>query len=195
MLRDLKFPALERIQADPQGVLTAWYAQTMAQRHPLSKDMPFIGTKPIGVVLPECVVPHPSPIACADRAPVCAEPEVCLAFIAAYLVIVWLGNKVMAHREPFQLRPFQLFHNVFQIGFSTYIFYEVLRTAWVLGYKMTCNAVDEVHGKDMAWAVWCFQLAKIFDFNDTFILVLKKKKRQISFLHVYTTTPPSTRSG
>lgn len=52
------------------------------------------------------------------------------------------------------------------------------------GYKLICN--DYTPSADgMAAAVHVFYLSKIFDFCDTVFIVMRRKWRQLSFLHVY----------
>jgi elongation of very long chain fatty acids protein 4 len=51
-------------------------------------------------------------------------------------------------------------------------------------YKFICNGYD-ASATGMAGVVWIFYLSKIFDFCDTFFIVMRRKWKQLSFLHVY----------
>lgn len=43
-----------------------------------------------------------------------------------YLVIVWVGPKLMAKREPVNLKPVLIVYNFAMVCLSAYMFYEVL---------------------------------------------------------------------
>lgn len=51
-------------------------------------------------------------------------------------------------------------------------------------YKFICNNYN-ASATGMASAVHIFYLSKIFDFCDTVFIILRRKWRQLSFLHVY----------
>ena len=48
-----------------------------------------------------------------------------LLLVLAYLVIIWLGKKVMANREPFKLKKVMLAYNVSMVILNAHIVYEV----------------------------------------------------------------------
>jgi len=53
------------------------------------------------------------------------------------------------------------------------------------GYNVVpCNAFN-VEDPPLANLLWIFYLSKILDFVDTFLIIVGKKWRQLSFLHVY----------
>ena len=52
------------------------------------------------------------------------------------------------------------------------------------GYKLVCNAYDPKN-PPMANVLWLFYASKVLDFVDTFFIVIGKKWKQLSFLHVY----------
>lgn len=43
-----------------------------------------------------------------------------------YLAAIWLGPKVMARREPLNLKAVLVVYNFLMVGLSAYMFYEVL---------------------------------------------------------------------
>ncbi len=51
-------------------------------------------------------------------------------------------------------------------------------------YGFACNAYDQ-ENPAMANLMWLFYVSKIWDFWDTVFIVLGKKWKQLSFLHVY----------
>lgn len=50
---------------------------------------------------------------------------ICISY--AYFVKV-IGPKLMENRKPFSLRRFMIFYNLFQVIFSTWLFYGVIYT-------------------------------------------------------------------
>ncbi|XP_074110773.1 very long chain fatty acid elongase AAEL008004-like isoform X4 [Cotesia typhae] len=82
---------------------------------------------------------------------------ICLTYV--YLVKV-LGPKLMENRKPFQLKKVLIVYNLFQVIFSTWIFYEMVHASW-----------------------W-YYFSKFTEFLDTIFFVLRKKNNHISTLHV-----------
>ncbi|XP_074110770.1 very long chain fatty acid elongase AAEL008004-like isoform X1 [Cotesia typhae] len=64
---------------------------------------------------------------------------ICLTYV--YLVKV-LGPKLMENRKPFQLKKVLIVYNLFQVIFSTWIFYESLMGGWWGHYSFRCQPVD-----------------------------------------------------
>jgi len=104
----------------------------------------------------------------------------------AYLVILAVGMQVMKNRKKFELTWFSLLHNGFLVLLSSYMCYETIHQALINNYTLFGNGVDESEkGLPMARVLWLFYISKPIEFIDTFIMMLKKNNRQISFLHVY----------
>jgi len=106
--------------------------------------------------------------------------------VVAYLIIVYVGQIVMRNRKEFKLYYFSLFHNAMMVTVNGYICYETIRLALRDDFTLFGNGVDtSINGLPMARVLWLFYFTKPVEFIDTFIMVLKKNNRQISFLHVY----------
>jgi len=105
----------------------------------------------------------------------------------AYLSLVFVGKLVMAQRKnAFELRAFSALHNLFLVVLSSYMFFQNLYQANLLGFSLWGNAVGTTAAAlPLANAIWVFYVSKIAEFVDTFIMVLKKNDRQITFLHLY----------
>lgn len=73
-------------------------------------------------------VPFPSP--CSDKRtdswPLVHSPVPISCIFLCYLAVIWLGPKVMARREPLNLRAVLIVYNFLMVGLSAYMFYEVL---------------------------------------------------------------------
>eukprot|EP00002_Diphylleia_rotans_P039842 TRINITY_DN933_c0_g1_i1.p1 TRINITY_DN933_c0_g1~~TRINITY_DN933_c0_g1_i1.p1 ORF type:complete len:279 (-),score=47.16 TRINITY_DN933_c0_g1_i1:157-993(-) len=107
-----------------------------------------------------------------------------LALCIAYLAIVYGGRVLMRPFPAFKLRYLSILHNVLLVILSAYMSIEVLRQAYLNNFSLWCNSVGPDH-HGMAKVLWLFYFSKIPEFGDTFLMVLKKSDRQISFLHVY----------
>jgi len=104
----------------------------------------------------------------------------------AYLVIVFGGMQIMKNRQKFELFWFSLLHNGFLVMLSGYMGYEIIHQALAANYSLFGNGIDtSANGLPMARVLWLFYISKPLEFIDTFIMVLKKNFRQVSFLHVY----------
>ncbi|KOC68911.1 Elongation of very long chain fatty acids protein [Habropoda laboriosa] len=64
---------------------------------------------------------------------------ICMGYIYAVKV---LGPKLMENRKPFQLKNALIYYNMFQMLFSTWLFYECLMGGWWGQYNFRCQPVD-----------------------------------------------------
>ncbi len=119
--------------------------------------------------------------------PLMASPEATFAISVAYLLVVFALNAWMKTREPFEMKSVAILHNAVLIALSLYMGVEILRNAVGSKFAFVCNRVDRTSesGLGMAKVLYIFYLSKAYEFVDTFIMALKKKTDQISFLHLY----------
>jgi len=109
-----------------------------------------------------------------------------LLISVTYLVAIVVGKAIMKNRKRFELKHFSLVHNGFLILLSAYMCYESIYQAVTNNYSLWGNPVDPTEkGFGMARILWIFYASKPLEFIDTFIMILKKNDRQVSFLHVY----------
>jgi len=109
---------------------------------------------------------------------------ICLGYV--YLVKV-AGPKFMENRKPFQLQNVLIAYNLFQVIFSTWLFYECLMGGWLFEYSFKCQPVDYSNSKTatrMVHACWWYYFSKFTEFMDTIFFVLRKKNQHVSTLHV-----------
>lgn len=106
----------------------------------------------------------------------------------AYLAFVFIGSKAMngMNVPAFDPYPIKFIYNVSQIMLCAYMTIEALMIANRNGYSIfsTCN-VYNAENPPLANLLWLFYASKVWDFWDTIFIVLGKKWRQLSFLHVY----------
>lgn len=104
-----------------------------------------------------------------------------------YFVISW-GPKYMANKPPFQLQKTLVVYNFLQVLISCWLFYEGLDACWLRRYSWKCEPVDwstSPEAMRVARGVYVYFLAKISELLDTVFFVIRKKDRQITFLHMY----------
>lgn len=106
-----------------------------------------------------------------------------------YLVFVMVvGPLWMANKKPFKLQNTLVAYNLSQVLLSAYMFYEHLMSGWWGDYSLTCQPVD-YSSSDKAMRMlnlcWVYYYSKLSEFADTIFFVLRKKKSQISWLHLY----------
>lgn len=116
-------------------------AEILANPDPRTKDWMWLST------------PWPTAIACT-----------------AYVAIVLAGPKVMANREPFSLKNFSIAYNFSMVLLSAYMCYELMVSAYLLNFSMTCQPLDLTDGpvqRRMASALWWYYFSKFIEFTDT----------------------------
>jgi len=102
-----------------------------------------------------------------------------------YLAIVYLLSNFMKNRKEIKLRGLAIVHNLFLSALSLVmflgIFVPIAKDLIPEGfYSLCCKPLD--YGS-IQFTYYVFYLSKIYEFIDTFIQVLRKKK--LMFLHVY----------
>ncbi|KAL7641110.1 UNVERIFIED_CONTAM: hypothetical protein RMT77_008247 [Armadillidium vulgare] len=110
-----------------------------------------------------------------------------LSAIGVYLVLVYRNY----HREfktPANIRTYLKFYNIFQVLLSAYIFSETVITAWSAKYNIWCEPLRSTlsyNGRRMAIASYLFHVSKYIDLLDTFFMVVRGNKHQITVLHIF----------
>ncbi|XP_071830825.1 very long chain fatty acid elongase 4-like [Apostichopus japonicus] len=114
-------------------------------------------------------------------------PTIAIAII--YLLTVWLGPKIMAKREAFDLHYFMVFYNFSCVLLGAHIVKELFYCAFIQRkYNIFCQ--EMVYSEDeyeyrIAKALWWYYFSKGYELLDTIIFILRKKNNQVTFLHVY----------
>ncbi|XP_061398057.1 elongation of very long chain fatty acids protein F-like [Musca vetustissima] len=114
-----------------------------------------------------------------------------LLLIAAYIVFVKkIGPALMAKRRPFEIKRLIQLYNLGQILLNTYVFIGFMRHFLPHpAYDWFCMKIDSddisPETMNLLHITHTCYLTKIFDVLDTIFFVMRKKNRQISFLHVY----------
>mmetsp|Transcript_8049 Transcript_8049/g.15164 ORF Transcript_8049/g.15164 Transcript_8049/m.15164 type:complete len:276 (-) Transcript_8049:39-866(-) len=113
------------------------------------------------------------------------EFSTAITIALAYIAFVLIGSTFMKLGIPaMDPYPIKFIYNVSQIFLCAYMTIEAGMIAYRNGYSHVCNAYN-TENPPMANLLWLFYVSKIWDFWDTIFIVLGKKWRQLSFLHVY----------
>jgi elongation of very long chain fatty acids protein 4 len=111
---------------------------------------------------------------------------------AAYVVIVYLlfvtfgsalfSQKFMPAIDPY---PLKFFYNLSQMMLCSYMTIEAGLVAYRNSYQVwPCNAFL-TENPPVLNVLYLFYLSKLWDFWDTFFMIINKKWDQLTFLHVY----------
>jgi len=122
--------------------------------------------------------------------PLIRNPLPGLAILSCYLYFVLrLGPRIMANRKPFKMTNLLIVYNFVQVLFSVYLTWEAVTHAYFLGnYSFKCEPVDRSRSPLAMRATrgfYMYFVAKLTELLDTIFFVLRKKDRQITFLHLY----------
>mmetsp|Transcript_24872 Transcript_24872/g.74616 ORF Transcript_24872/g.74616 Transcript_24872/m.74616 type:complete len:261 (+) Transcript_24872:190-972(+) len=109
-----------------------------------------------------------------------------IGIAGAYLSFVFLGSLFMraAPGDGVKLYGVAFLYNIAQVMLCSYMCIEAAIVAKRSGYNLVCNGFDAA-SPPVANVLWLFYASKILDFMDTFFIVIGKKWKQLSFLHVY----------
>ncbi|KAK2179662.1 hypothetical protein NP493_479g01016 [Ridgeia piscesae] len=108
----------------------------------------------------------------------------------AYLLFVWLGPKYLRDKKPFDLRTPMIIHNIALVVFSTYMCIEIFLSTWDGKYDYICapyNLQTRENPKELrvAKVLYLHFISKSFELLDTVWMVLRKKDKQVTYLHIY----------
>ncbi|XP_055352242.1 elongation of very long chain fatty acids protein 2-like isoform X2 [Paramacrobiotus metropolitanus] len=114
--------------------------------------------------------------------------DLVLGITAGYLLFVWLGPRIMRQRPACELRRLMLVYNVVMVVWSGWMFAELLINSQLAGYNYFCTPYSVSFAPTelrIVRALWAYYVSKAVEFLDTVFMVLKKKEKQLTFLHVY----------
>ncbi|CAH0584509.1 unnamed protein product [Chrysodeixis includens] len=123
----------------------------------------------------------------SDRKFLMGSPFPVMMILVSYLwFVLRFGPAVMKNREPFSLRNWLLFYNAAQVVISFIISALGIHFLWRYGlWHSTCYCEKDGTGEQIIDGSYYYFLTKVIELTDTVCFVLRKKQRQVSFLHVY----------
>lgn len=147
------------------GVITTWYHEVehlMPATDPKTRDWFLVDGSPEGIIL----------------------------ITVVYVLTVKLGQRLMRNREPFSLQGFLIMYNLVLVALSFYLFVELVISVYESDYTIQCSAYNE-HTLDnpknirVARVMWVYFMSKPIELLDTYLMVVRKKNNQVTFLHVF----------
>ncbi|KAG7299667.1 hypothetical protein JYU34_016659 [Plutella xylostella] len=119
--------------------------------------------------------------------PFMSSPVPILALLLAYLLFVLvIGPKLMEKRRAFELNSVLIIYNVFQVIVAAYLVYRYLSTLFEKGFVHSkCYMTDKTMRREIIIDIWLYLATKVTELMDTVFFVLRKKNKQITFLHLY----------
>jgi len=123
-----------------------------------------------------------------DAAHFLAQPAWNIGIPVAYFLSTMAGYTIMRNCEPFKTPTwFKIIYNFCQVTLSLYCL--------VFGMPVVCDMLAHPfglnmpfggeHAKSLHYCVCVHFLSKFLDYVDTFLIIVNKKDRQLSVLHVY----------
>lgn len=120
--------------------------------------------------------------------PMMSSPWPTLSAFFIYLLVANYGPTFMKTRKPLQLRWILVVYNLYVAALNLWIACELCYCSYVLRYRSLCLLVrisNDPHVMRIANAVWWYFASKGIEFADTLFFILRKKDRQLTFLHKY----------
>ncbi|XP_063379395.1 very long chain fatty acid elongase 7-like [Cydia fagiglandana] len=115
------------------------------------------------------------------------SPGSMLVILTAYLAFVLrVGPAFMRKRQPYKLTTTMVVYNGVQVAMSAYLvqmFFKNIHEYGVTPKK--CLMTNDYSRKEVITSIWMYFIAKITELADTVFIVLRKKDRQVTFLHMY----------
>ncbi|XP_068989567.1 very long chain fatty acid elongase 7-like isoform X1 [Neodiprion pinetum] len=112
-----------------------------------------------------------------------------ITIVATYIYFCGsAGQEYMKNKQPYTLRKTLIVYNCIQVLLSIYVFKEALMMGWWYDFSYTCQPVDYSERPSamlVARVSHFYFLCKLTELLDTVFFVLRKKERQITFLHLY----------
>jgi len=99
-----------------------------------------------------------------------------------YLLSIVVLKEFMQSREKYTLAGFMRLYNTAQVVLCAYMIFGFARSSFAFPNVFGINSNFTA---DTEWFVFVHYASKYLDFFDTWIMILKKNYRQLSFLHIY----------
>lgn len=120
--------------------------------------------------------------------PMMSSPVPVLVAFFLYLIMANYGPSLMKSRKPLQLRWLLVVYNLYVASLNLWIAAELCYCSYKLNYNSLCQLVtvtDDPYVMRIAAGVWWYFASKGIEFADTLFFILRKKDRQLTFLHKY----------
>ncbi|KAG8184112.1 hypothetical protein JTE90_008898 [Oedothorax gibbosus] len=118
------------------------------------------------------------------------HPYAPYCIVSFYIIFSkWIGPALMENRKPFELKNLLIFYNFFQMIGNTYLTIKAVEGLFKC-WHVRCESYHTspelaVIMNDSYLALWHLYLIKFIDLLDAVFFVLRKKEKQITFLHLF----------
>jgi hypothetical protein len=103
-----------------------------------------------------------------------------------YLIFVFAGKAYMAKREAFEVSHYMVTYNLYQSLLNIWGAAAIISEVFQQGFSFWGNHYDESrNGYRLAMLLWIHYNNKYVELLDTVFMVVRKKNKQISFLHCF----------
>jgi len=105
-----------------------------------------------------------------------------------YILSVKFGILYMKDKQAFNIDRYQTFYNISCIVLNAYLVYAFFDACIIKnGFWFVCNNSypNSIYLENVMNAVYLFYLSKFWEYQDTWIMILRKNNHQVSFLHRY----------
>jgi hypothetical protein len=110
-------------------------------------------------------------------------------FSLFYLLVIFAGPKIMAGRQPFGMKNIVIFYNLAMSVVNGWVIFASIEAAQGIGLGFFFSAVKEDPSNPWFaryyYVFYIHCVLKTIECADTIIMVLRKKNKQLSFLHCY----------
>ncbi|RNA39223.1 elongation of very long chain fatty acids 2-like [Brachionus plicatilis] len=115
------------------------------------------------------------------------DPRPVLYLVAAYLLMVFLGKRVMSYFPEIKVPSWVLFiYNFGLVLLSAYMFEEIVVGVYQSGYNYACGEINNKPAETkVTKALWWYFFSKAIELLDTFWMIVRKRFNQVTFLHVF----------
>lgn len=117
------------------------------------------------------------------------SPSILLVSTISYLYFVLrCGPRYMENKKAYSLKTTIRIYNVFQIVANAVIVYHIFEVGWYRDRFFYCRPIDysiTPQTMKIASVMWYLLILKLIDYVETAFFILRKKQRQVSFLHLY----------
>ncbi|KAG7208156.1 hypothetical protein KM043_009723 [Ampulex compressa] len=98
------------------------------------------------------------------------------------------GPRFMKDREPYSLKTFIKYYNIFQIVSNAIMAYHCYTIILPWNTAIYCKSLQDINPdqyETITTLLWYLLIVKLIDFIETGVFVLRKKNNQVTFLHLY----------
>ncbi|KAG7299704.1 hypothetical protein JYU34_016702 [Plutella xylostella] len=116
-----------------------------------------------------------------------SSPTPILSVVLGYLLVIRIGPRLMKNRPPLKMYNLLTYYNAVQVLFSVMICFKALNLNLFRDgiIYAGCRYPSNTQNYKLLELGWWYFFAKFTELLDTVFFILRKKDKQVTFLHVY----------